>query len=196
MADIPGPQARIAGKYTWKTNLWGIGLVMWCLITRCEPPTGPKPRQVDAKLEWRGEPEWRAQGPLRSARLRAGWNRPERQAPKWTYGKFIYEGETAVRYEGIDRELRELVMRCMMDDPADRPEIEVLRGIIRSKISRRGWRGENSNHNVRSGPKARELWGDVPAGQRGRNDEQLELVRLFEIWRGLLVLIPLFPRLV
>jgi hypothetical protein len=114
---------------------------------------------------------------LRSARLRIGWNRPERQVRKWTYGKYIYEGGTAVHYADIDRDLRELVMRCMMDNPADRPEMEVVRGIIKAKISRQGWRGANSNHNVRSGPMARSLWGDLPAGQRGRNDNQLELVR-------------------
>lgn len=37
--------AAVAGNYSWKTNLWQMAQVMWCLITQYQPPVGPIPRR-------------------------------------------------------------------------------------------------------------------------------------------------------
>ncbi|KAK0702993.1 kinase-like domain-containing protein [Lasiosphaeria miniovina] len=102
--------ARIAGQYTWKTNLWQLGQVMWCLISHRVPPSGPIPENV--------VPDG-GHGPMR-----------------WTYGKFITRNAPPDVFTDTDLELRNLVVRCMMDDPADRPEMDELERIISEGIQR------------------------------------------------------------
>ena len=42
----PPLSAKVAGKYSWKTNMFQLAQVMWCLITHCQPPDGPVPELV------------------------------------------------------------------------------------------------------------------------------------------------------
>jgi len=110
--DSVPPEAKIAGKYGWKTNLWGIGYTMWCLITKCCPPEAPLPELVPA------EP-----GP--NPRM------------AWSHGALVTEFATPY----IDVDLCNLVVRCMMDDPADRPEMREMERILYAKVRQQYPRG-------------------------------------------------------
>ncbi|KAK3295083.1 uncharacterized protein B0H64DRAFT_344810, partial [Chaetomium fimeti] len=47
--EIPAttyPRPRVAGNFTWKTNLFQMGAVMACLITKCYPPAPPRPGRL------------------------------------------------------------------------------------------------------------------------------------------------------
>jgi len=156
----------VAGVYTWKTNLWGIANVMWSLITQHEPPDMPIPELVTA------EPGWTGQGVRRS---RTGAFSVPRV---WTYGNLLRKPETCPRRErvidAVDEDLRTLVMRCMMDDPIDRPDLDELRMVIDAKL-KKGWRGRNSAMETRNGAQAQMLWA-YPPPHRQRFPYELQLV--------------------
>ncbi|KAK3346136.1 kinase-like domain-containing protein [Lasiosphaeria hispida] len=132
--------ANIAANYSWKTNLYGIAMVMWCLITRRSPPDGPCPEEMDIG-----------------------------GVPTWTFGNYLnddYWGNT-------DANLRELVAKCLCENPADRPDM--LR--IRFEINRalRGpangqWPGGEDDNTTRNGLEAQRLWRayDIPGPRDGR----------------------------
>ncbi|KAK0654785.1 kinase-like domain-containing protein [Cercophora newfieldiana] len=170
----PGAPYRVAGNYDWHTNLWSIGMVMWCLITGCLPPDGPMPELGPTR-----QPP--ANGVRRSRRV------AESQAPRrWTYGDFL----CADPYDrGVDdqedMQLRTLVMRCLMDDPADRPSLHELETIFADMVgpaATYNWDAMNSPDNVRYGPPsanqneptlADKLWSLHPPAHRIRRNLQL-----------------------
>ncbi|KAK4443694.1 hypothetical protein QBC34DRAFT_416572 [Podospora aff. communis PSN243] len=106
--DAPPPRIRIAGNYSWKTNLYNIGTIMWCLITRFEPP-------VPAYGENYGS---------------YGGDFEDINPVKHSYGGFLNKGS----FEDVDPDLRNLVIECMSDDPADRPRMEKMYKIIEKKV--------------------------------------------------------------
>ncbi|KAL2261801.1 hypothetical protein VTK26DRAFT_3275 [Humicola hyalothermophila] len=147
----PTTRAKVAGKYSWKTNMWQLAQVMWCLITHFEPPDGPFPQQVDAQhlpdyteesgVAGSSDGNGRATGAggegasaRRNSRARAGVKRKaEQQEPKWSHGTYLCRDDVDI-FKNVDIDLRRLVMRCMMDDPADRPEMEEIREILDKKL--------------------------------------------------------------
>ncbi|KAK4443351.1 hypothetical protein QBC34DRAFT_443402 [Podospora aff. communis PSN243] len=160
-ADAPpvGNATQVAGQYDWRTNLYGIGMVMWCLITQSMPPVGPVPEQVDDPNPPNPNPP-NPNPNLRRSRRHRG---PTPLAKKWTYGRYIVEDNPL--FDHIDLELRTLVMRCMMDNPNDRPGLQEMEAIFDRNVGRtsvRGWDRRNSGHEVRNGAEARVLWGALP----------------------------------
>ncbi|KAK1757981.1 hypothetical protein QBC47DRAFT_410737 [Echria macrotheca] len=107
----PAHNARVAGNYSYKLNIWGIGFIMWSLITRCYPPKGRRPDDHPA-----------FQPP------NAGPNQPRR----WTHGAYLFDPE----FDNVDYTLRRLVARCMADDPADRPDLPTLQRHINVNLGR------------------------------------------------------------
>ncbi|KAK3331514.1 hypothetical protein B0H66DRAFT_598995 [Apodospora peruviana] len=57
--------------------------------------------------------------------------RDAKKKTKWTYGGYLLQEQ----FEHVDMDLRRLVMRCMMDDPADRPEMEEIGAMIEAKLA-------------------------------------------------------------
>lgn len=163
--------------------MWALAQVMWCLITHCQPPTGPVPELVSVQppdpdeepdigqASKKNIPKVTNMQPCRIQPARAtkrvatatptGAARPpsKRRAPakanakakakpakgndkaqdaedvrkKWTYGNYICHDDIPV-FQNVDPDLRTLVMRCMMDEPADRPGMTEIRKIIDSKL--------------------------------------------------------------
>jgi hypothetical protein len=101
----------------------------------------------------------------------ARWTREneqkENQELKWTYGLYVCDNDSWP-FPYVDKDLRTLVMRCMMDDPADRPEMAEIRRILDDKLS--------------------QDWGSDPTGDEGlfsdppppvsHKKEQLDEIRL------------------
>ncbi|KAK3335225.1 kinase-like domain-containing protein [Cercophora scortea] len=102
---IMDPPARVAGQFTWKTNLYQLGYTMWMLITRHD-------RAMMAQRTKLPDSDPNGGG-------------------RWTYGGWL----NSEQFAAIDPDLRKLVVRCMMDDPADRPEMQELQKIIRRKVT-------------------------------------------------------------
>ncbi|KAK0725075.1 kinase-like domain-containing protein [Lasiosphaeris hirsuta] len=141
--------ARVAGQYSWKTNLWGMGLIMWCLITHCVPPYGPLPEAFS-------EP-----------------NMPDR----WSYGVYILNDDIP-RFGSVDKDLRKLVMRCLMDDPAHRPSMAEISQAIKAKLDPPGpWpaSGPNSDNDMRhrsrlGARQLREMFVNPPVSDHSGHD--------------------------
>ena len=169
---IPGDDAKVAGRYDWRTNLWGVGMVMWCLITRRHPPDAPIPKQVAIEPDWE-TPALSAAQQAANPNNRRRSRRAHTRRKVWTYGSDIYGHKR--RYLDTDPELRTLVMRCLMDCPDDRPTLRELREIIDRKLRCR-WTHRNSDHHTRYGDQAQRLFRDPPAHQRIRDDELLHRV--------------------
>ncbi|KAB5545793.1 kinase-like domain-containing protein [Coniochaeta sp. 2T2.1] len=98
--------ADTAGNYSWWTNLYQVGQVMWQLITL-------------HGLEW---PRTAQQVELRNARGEGELI--------WTYGSWLLDP----RFKDTDLQLRMLVMRCMNHKPAERPTLAELDGILEDKV--------------------------------------------------------------
>ncbi|KAK0655147.1 hypothetical protein B0T16DRAFT_5609 [Cercophora newfieldiana] len=107
--DAPPPGVRVAGNYSWKTNLYAIGQIMWCLITRFEPPPPRYATQIDT-----GDGDFE-----------------DINTKKWSYGAYLLQGN----FDHVDSDLRNLVVECMMDDPADRPRMHKMWKVIQKKTA-------------------------------------------------------------
>ncbi|ROV97442.1 hypothetical protein VMCG_06859 [Cytospora schulzeri] len=93
-----GNPADVAANYGPWSNIWQIGLVLWSCMTLLEPDEPPVPKPMPG---------------------RAGAN----AAMQWTYGAEIMGREYIDRY---GREMCELVARCLMHRPVDRPTLDQL----------------------------------------------------------------------
>ncbi|KAG6362516.1 hypothetical protein INS49_007608 [Diaporthe citri] len=104
---LAGPPSRtnepVAGNYSWKTNLYAVGNVMWQLLTRCCTLLPPN----------HGDIEFFPDGvnPVRGL----------------TYGADLIFSQIADEY---DETLRTTIMWCMMHDPAERPTLRQLEHLI------------------------------------------------------------------
>jgi hypothetical protein len=109
---LPAGSARyaqqVAGKYTDKTNLWGLALCMWEIITKYQPPEGPVPEAV----------------------------RQPDGTTKWTFGSFLRGpvGTVHPNVAYVDEDLRNLVAACLYELPADRPSMKDIENIIQWKM--------------------------------------------------------------
>ncbi|KAK0633781.1 kinase-like domain-containing protein [Immersiella caudata] len=106
--DAPPPRVRIAGNYSWKTNLYAIGTIMWCLVTRFEPPCPAYGADV---MAYTGDVE-------------------DINPEKHSYAAFLNRGT----FDHVDPDLRTLIIECMSDDPADRPRMADMYKRIEKKV--------------------------------------------------------------
>jgi hypothetical protein len=149
---------------------------MWDLITHCyPPPNGPR---IETVRQHPGTKRWNI---VQVAGTRVG--RPRRAAAgvKWTWGAFLLDtmlsdGHTQRLFHDTDVDLRELVMRCMMDDPADRPGMQELERIFEQKLRGR-WRGVESDGQLRGDAQTTSLFVG-PAPHRVRPQAELDAVSL------------------
>ncbi|KAK0737971.1 hypothetical protein B0T18DRAFT_237284 [Schizothecium vesticola] len=104
--------ARVAGNFNWWTNLYQVGLIMWSAITLRQPPQHPEPEMCDLLT-------------LGSI-LSVAADDEEPTSPEWTYGGFLI-GPVC---EYADLTLRNVVARCLCDDPKRRPTMQELESLF------------------------------------------------------------------
>ncbi|KAH6842483.1 kinase-like domain-containing protein [Chaetomium sp. MPI-CAGE-AT-0009] len=137
------PRPRTAGNFTWKTNLFQVGAVMACLITRSYLPTPPWPERT--LIPGRGlDPSYHSDSPegddvpdaLRTA---------DGYLQVWSYGQYLLSdedrGEDESEYGHVSPTLRQLVAQCLADDPRYRPSLAWLEQQISDHI-REQWAEE------------------------------------------------------
>ncbi|KAH9909922.1 hypothetical protein F4778DRAFT_713403, partial [Xylariomycetidae sp. FL2044] len=112
--------STIAGAYTYKTNLWGIALTMWQVITQLRPPRPPQPHLDPINHR---------------AALAAGYERARHDEyiaanpglQYWiSYCPLFQDADGAREYNWVDRDLRQTIINCMKHMPADRPDLPTL----------------------------------------------------------------------
>ncbi|KAK1779441.1 hypothetical protein QBC45DRAFT_465501 [Copromyces sp. CBS 386.78] len=117
---------NIAGNYTWKTNLYWVGQIMWCLVTLHKPSRMPFPYWVK-DLRPPSHRPGRAQAT----------EKDDQGNPRfWSWGGLLNHA----RYNHIDEDLRAAIVLCMADQPAMRPEAKQLWDWIHEKTTTE-WEG-------------------------------------------------------
>ncbi|KAK1757980.1 kinase-like domain-containing protein [Echria macrotheca] len=102
--------ATVAGQWGFRMNIWGVGYIMWSLITKCYPPDGRRP------YLWTPNAQPPAPAP----------------PPRWTYAGYLLDDSV---FGDVDRSLRELVAECMSDNPQDRPDDGSLLERINNRLA-------------------------------------------------------------
>ncbi|KAK3492163.1 uncharacterized protein B0T23DRAFT_135594 [Neurospora hispaniola] len=105
-------QARVAGQYSWKSNLWQLALIMHIVITFRWNPTNTIHPLRDADLIY---------GPPNDLPLKR-----QRKRSYPTYGAHLLDPQ----YDHVPIRLRHLVARCLCEIPDDRPSFEEIRAEI------------------------------------------------------------------
>ncbi|KAK4152165.1 hypothetical protein C8A00DRAFT_16480 [Chaetomidium leptoderma] len=163
------PFPKVAGNFTWKNNLFQMGLVMVCLITRHRPATPPYPSRIrmppiDPGDEDDDDIAHASEGARDNVRGDAADLRPNEPATHfddmieveadwirvWSYGGYILDDNNPV-YNRVDRGLRHLVAQCLCDDPYYRPRLETLELDVRTCIKRKVWDRGQPNHLISPG---------------------------------------------
>ncbi|KAK3385159.1 hypothetical protein B0H63DRAFT_179920 [Podospora didyma] len=120
--DMPfrQPYLRTAGQYDWKTNLWGVGCVMFAAITLYQPPRIPRAQTHDLAMP----------------------GQPSRAVA--TYGGALL----ATDKPWHDQDLCPLVALCMCDEPAERPDPMDLRNAIQAHLQGQNWNRTPMNQTI------------------------------------------------
>ncbi|KAI2465711.1 kinase-like domain-containing protein [Annulohypoxylon bovei var. microspora] len=108
----------IAGTYGSWTNIWGIALTMWVMITKMRPPLPPQNSQYSRQVEY---------GPNDHAH----------------YCPVIFDDNPQYNY--IDEELRTTIRDCMRHDPRERPTLAALLEQARNGVARQ-FPGESDDY--------------------------------------------------
>ncbi|KAK4167117.1 kinase-like domain-containing protein, partial [Cladorrhinum sp. PSN259] len=119
----PKTKPKTAGKYSWRTNVYWLGLVMFTLVTRMYAPLEPIPYSL---------------GQVYVTDERTG--RVKRRDP-WSYGGYLMHDNFK---DKVDRDLLMAVTCCMCDDPEHRPSLKELSDMITFKISQK-WPSETDD---------------------------------------------------
>ena len=133
--------ARVIGNYTLKTNVWGIGYIMWSIVTGCEAPRGRHPSLAPAAYQPQPAP---AQGQPSGAGAAGG-----KAAGQAAYDAVINSGGTPAAAQAT------LVARPRGDAPGGSgrpspPRMPLgIRGIGISRVSGMRWTGLSG----RAGPR-------------------------------------------
>ncbi|KAI1342945.1 hypothetical protein F5Y15DRAFT_371434 [Xylariaceae sp. FL0016] len=112
--------APVAGNYGSHTNVWGIALTMWCLITKLEPPAPPDPQPP---YELNGTFNYSNDG--KQLVHEAIDDEPKYANFRVSYCPLLMD-PTCKTYDWVDKELRQTIFECMYHRPADRPSIQKL----------------------------------------------------------------------
>ncbi|KAI1640803.1 hypothetical protein F4809DRAFT_637253 [Biscogniauxia mediterranea] len=123
-ANPDGPElshSTVAGRYGPHTNIWGIAVVMWILITKFEFPAPPDPQlpydQVYRAPGQKDKKDFRKQ--------RKAYKAATGEDHKISYCALL--GDPNVHdYDWVDPELREILFQCMYHNPLDRPTLSRL----------------------------------------------------------------------
>ncbi|KAM0335438.1 hypothetical protein ACHAQA_000484 [Verticillium albo-atrum] len=109
------PKPPVAGNYGMPSNVFQVGIILWMAITLHVPPGA----------EAGGERPADGVGVV----VDSMFTRSNGQTVR-TYGGALADE----RFNHVEVELRELVIRCMAHDPADRPDLAELFQIIQNRL--------------------------------------------------------------
>ncbi|KAI1645119.1 kinase-like domain-containing protein [Daldinia loculata] len=113
--DTDGPEAGenpVAGSYSAATNVWGIALTMWIIITQRQPPSPPQPQIPPGVYIPGGRHAVNIDDALRGMNP----NLPISYCPLLMDGQF----------NNVDEDLRRTIYQCMYHNPSHRPTVEEL----------------------------------------------------------------------
>ncbi|KAH6842485.1 kinase-like domain-containing protein [Chaetomium sp. MPI-CAGE-AT-0009] len=144
---LPPAPIEVAGKYSWKTNLYQLALCMISAITFHLPSLPPFPGQIEII------------DPRDGVRKTV-----------WSYGAYILEP----KYKRVDWKLRHLVAWCLCEKPAHRPNMKELLQKVDDYLETKEWGKKDSdevvnewidvNVDVPPPPPKRKHWIDEPVG--------------------------------
>ncbi|KAI1827049.1 hypothetical protein F4861DRAFT_551861 [Xylaria intraflava] len=112
--------SRTCGFYSNKTNIWGVALTMWQLITGHEAPIPPNPQppydEVDRYPPYNEEGQTNMDKALQDRRYKGF---------KISYCPLLMDPRVS-DYDWVDRKLRKTIFECMYHKPDDRPSLAKL----------------------------------------------------------------------
>ncbi|KAK2606551.1 hypothetical protein N8I77_005293 [Diaporthe amygdali] len=138
VAELPqdeNPIPRVAGNYGPASNIWAVGMILYCMVTRREPPyppfaTGPM-NGPDRSLMPEGIPALRDidGNVVESFYTHGGWLRDQMN---------------------IDNDLKGLLIRCLADQPAHRPTLQELSTYMARAEKMQGWNDDPNDRDYRT----------------------------------------------
>ncbi|KAL7625012.1 hypothetical protein AAE478_004226, partial [Parahypoxylon ruwenzoriense] len=131
-------ESLMAGYFGPWTNVWGIAMTMWCLITRLHPPRAPRP-QVPRDV-YENHPEL-PENPSEADLLPI---QNELQGQPISYCPRIYNPRVH-EYDWADETLRRTIYECMYHTPGDRPTLATLLDQAKENLGR-AWPNETDDH--------------------------------------------------
>lgn len=123
-----------AGNYNWWSNLFQVGMIMWCIMSQHMPPMPP----VAYPYKYRAE-----DGTGRAVRGHS-------------YGLHLFHEE----YDHIDGALRALVNRLLDHNPTQRPKMGYLEQYIACNLAREDLGAAEPDGELMAN--ARRIFGDPP----------------------------------
>ncbi|GAP88215.1 putative serine threonine protein kinase protein [Rosellinia necatrix] len=112
--------SRTCGYYSYKTNIWSIGLTMWQLITRYNPPIPPAAQPpyevVDQYVPYNEHGQ---------TNLDLIFKDPQYKDFKVSYCALLLDPRTT-EYDWVHKDLRETIFKCLYHKPDDRPSLQEL----------------------------------------------------------------------
>ncbi|XXH01382.1 hypothetical protein Hte_007742 [Hypoxylon texense] len=127
--DPDGPEVSedsVAGSYGSPTNVWGIAMTMWCVITQRDPPEPPQP-QIPAHIQIPALPagmtidQWLDQYDQQQSQLTG-----VPQKTPISYCLWMADGGPDGFFQYVDADLRRILYECMYHRPEDRFSVERL----------------------------------------------------------------------
>ncbi|KAL1836117.1 hypothetical protein VTJ49DRAFT_5562 [Mycothermus thermophilus] len=152
------PLPKTAGNFSWATNLFHVGLIMFTLATRCYPPLPPQPGRIwipplEAKDEdnddWYPITPQQPRDPRGDALVPPGQVDPD----ETRYPRPIrYAADTRWRrvwsLRRLSIKLRRLIAWCLCDDPYYRPRLRRLEKEIEHAMRRKGYNCEETSAGI------------------------------------------------
>ncbi|XXG99954.1 hypothetical protein Hte_006295 [Hypoxylon texense] len=127
-------RSQIQGYYGPHSNIWGIALSMWMLITKSEPPIPPQP-QIPFDLDY--DATNRTPREIdRDFRI-LDMNEPT------SYCAWLLDPDT--EFNWVDFDLRERIYQCMYHRPDDRPTLSALLREAETKLCNEAFPGESDD---------------------------------------------------
>ncbi|KAI0126081.1 hypothetical protein BJ170DRAFT_725884 [Xylariales sp. AK1849] len=120
----------VAGRYSSATNVWGMALTMWSLITQV---WAPHPPQAQVPPHLAGDVVKPAEGSADIDGELESWGYDTSTQPI-SYCEFLKDPEVD-GFNWVDEDLRETVFRCMYHDPYDRPFLHELLDQAKQKLA-------------------------------------------------------------
>ncbi|KAJ8132334.1 hypothetical protein O1611_g1294 [Lasiodiplodia mahajangana] len=114
-------ESRICGYYSNKTNIWGIAMSMWELITGYEPPVPPEPQPPYSEVDL-----YPPINNLGQTLLDGIFEDPQYVDFKISYCALLLDPREGSRYSWVDEALRDIIFQCLYHKPDDRPTLEEL----------------------------------------------------------------------
>lgn len=166
---LPPPPIEIAGKYSFKTNLYQLALVSSLPSHRHTPSTPPTPSLTPTTQCMISAITFHLPSlPPFPGKMQITDPQDGARKTVWSYGAYIL----GPRYRKVDPKLRHLVAWCLCEKPAHRPPLGDLLRKVDEYLAAKRWGPDNSNETMQRfmrrnvdlppPPKNRTHWVDEP----------------------------------